>query len=69
MTEELTRGKRLGRYELLQRIGRGGMATVWVAREHADTPEQERLVAVKAILHDLASDKEFVDMFLDEGRL
>lgn len=69
VTEELTRGKRLGRYELLQRIGRGGMATVWVAREHADTPEQERLVAVKAILHDLASDKEFVDMFLDEGRL
>lgn len=45
------------------------MATVWVAREHADTPDQERLVAVKAILHDLAGDKEFVDMFLDEGRL
>lgn len=45
------------------------MATVWVAREHADVPEQERLVAVKAILHDLATDKEFVDMFLDEGRL
>ncbi len=69
VTEELTRGSRLGRYELLQRIGRGGMATVWVAHEHADTPEQERLVAVKAILHDLAGDKEFVDMFLNEGRL
>ncbi len=68
-TDELTPGKWLGRYELLQRIGRGGMATVWVARDHAPRAEDERLVALKAILHDLAADQEFVDMFIDEGRL
>ncbi|MBX3182042.1 MAG: serine/threonine protein kinase [Polyangiaceae bacterium] len=68
-TDELTPGKRLGRYELLQRIGRGGMATVWVARDHAPRVEDERLVALKAIHHELAGDQEFVDMFIDEGRL
>lgn len=69
MTDELRRGSRLGKHELLLRIGRGGMATVWVAREHAETRERDRLVAVKAILADLANDPEFVKMFLDEGRL
>lgn len=68
MSDELRRGIKLGRYELLQRIGRGGMATVWVARERGG-PEGDRLVAVKAILADLAHDQEFVNMFLDEGRL
>ena len=69
MTEDLRRGTWLGKHELLLRIGRGGMATVWVAREHAEKPEEQRLVAVKAILADLAGDPEFVKMFLDEGRL
>lgn len=69
MTEDLRRGSRLGKYELLLRIGRGGMATVWVAREHTESREKDRLVAVKAILADLADDSEFVKMFLDEGRL
>jgi eukaryotic-like serine/threonine-protein kinase len=69
MTEDLRRGSRLGKYELLLRIGRGGMATVWVAREHTESRETDRLVAVKAILADLAGDPEFVKMFLDEGRL
>jgi serine/threonine-protein kinase len=69
MTEDLSRGSMLGKYELLLRIGRGGMATVWVALEHARNEEERRLVAVKAILSELASDPEFVKMFLDEGRL
>jgi len=69
MTEDLSRGSRLGKYELLLRIGRGGMATVWVALEHAEKEDDRRLVAIKAILADLASDPEFKKMFLDEGRL
>lgn len=69
MTEDLRRGTWLGKHELLLRIGRGGMATVWVAREYAEKVEDQRLVAVKAILADLAGDPEFVKMFLDEGRL
>lgn len=67
--EELHRGSRLGKYELISRIGRGGMATVWVAREHGKKPEEQRIVAVKAILTDLANDPEFSTMFLDEGRI
>jgi len=66
--EDLQRGSRLGPYELLLRIGRGGMATVWVARTGL-RPEDQRLVAIKAILQDLATDDEFRGMFLDEGRI
>ncbi len=69
MKENLERGTRLGRYELLLQIGRGGMASVWVAHEHADSKDDERIVAIKAMLPKLADDAGFVAMFLDEGRL
>ena len=69
MTEELTQGSRLGNYELLLRIGRGGMATVWVARERAQSSADDRLVAVKVMLTELADENEFIKMFLDEVRL
>jgi serine/threonine-protein kinase len=69
MTEELKPGSRLGDSELLLRIGRGGMATVWVARERGATTDDDRLVAVKAMLPELAEEAEFVRMFLDEVRL
>jgi eukaryotic-like serine/threonine-protein kinase len=45
------------------------MATVWVAREHAPVANEDRLVAVKAMLPELAEEPEFVRMFLDEVRL
>ncbi len=69
MTEDLRAGDWLKHYQLLQRIGRGGMATVWVAREVVPPPGKDRLVAVKAILADLADNPAFVKMFMDEGRL
>jgi eukaryotic-like serine/threonine-protein kinase len=69
MTEELKPGSRLGDSELLLRIGRGGMATVWVARERGATTDEDRLVAVKAMLPELAEESEFVRMFLDEVKL
>jgi len=69
MTNDLQPGSRLGDCELLLRIGRGGMATVWVAREHSPVPKEDRLVAVKAMLPELAEETEFVRMFLDEVRL
>ncbi len=69
MTEDLKPGSKLGDSELLLRIGRGGMATVWVARERGASTEEDRLVAVKAMLPDLAEEPEFVRMFLDEVRL
>ena len=68
MTEELRQGGKLGNNELVLRVGRGGMATVWVARERV-SGKVERLVAVKAMLLELADDPEFVKMFRDEVRL
>jgi serine/threonine-protein kinase len=69
MNSELTQGTRLGNNELLIRIGRGGMATVWVARERAADSADDRLVAIKAMLANLAAEPEFVRMFVDEVRL
>jgi serine/threonine-protein kinase len=69
MTKDLQPGSRLGDSELLVRIGRGGMATVWVAREQGRGGSEDRLVAIKAMLPELAEETEFVRMFLDEVRL
>jgi serine/threonine protein kinase len=69
MSVEPERGSSLGSYELLVRIGRGGMAAVWVARGRPKPGEPEQLVAVKAMLPDLASNMEFRSMFLDEGQI
>jgi serine/threonine protein kinase len=69
MSEDLRQGARLGDNELVLRIGRGGMATVWVARELGPGAKGERLVAVKAMLAELADEPEFVRMFIDEVRL
>src|SRR3954469_2495240 len=69
MTEDLKQGAKLGNYELILRVGRGGMASVWVARERARTTQDDRLVAIKVMLTELADESEFIKMFLDEVRL
>jgi len=66
---ELQSGVVLGRYELLVRIGRGGMASVWVARERSAVSGKQRLVAVKAMLPELAAHSEFRSMFLGEVQI
>ncbi|HYO95488.1 MAG TPA: serine/threonine-protein kinase [Polyangiaceae bacterium] len=63
----LNSGSTLGHYELLVRLGRGGMASVWVARELLAEPGQQRLVALKAMLPELARYSDFRAMFLEEG--
>jgi serine/threonine-protein kinase len=58
----------LGRYELLAPIAAGGMASVWAARLVG--PEGFRkIVAIKSMLPELASDVEYRTMFLDEARV
>lgn len=52
------------RYELLERIGSGGMAVVYKARCH----RLNRLVAVKILKSDLAQDAEFRRRFHDESQ-
>jgi beta-lactam-binding protein with PASTA domain/predicted Ser/Thr protein kinase len=52
-----------GRYELLGRIGSGGMADVWLARD----PHLQRRVALKVLHHRFAQDREFVERFRREA--
>lgn len=67
--KELSSGSALGRYELLVRLGLGGMASVWVARERGQAATRENLVAVKAMLPEIAQQSEFRAMFLEEGQI
>jgi tRNA A-37 threonylcarbamoyl transferase component Bud32 len=58
-------GTRLGRYDIRERIGRGGMASVYKAWDTT----LERWVAVK-VLHDhLADEEDFKERFQREARL
>jgi serine/threonine-protein kinase len=56
------------RYELLQEIASGGMASVYVGRLRGQSGFA-RLVAIKRLHRHLANDPQFVAMFLDEARL
>lgn len=60
--------QRVGRYDLVARIGGGGMATVWLART-TDDDGAVRLAAIKLMHPHLGCDPDFVRMFLDEARL
>jgi len=57
-----------GRYTLLERVGGGGMATVYRASLSA-AGGFEKDVAVKVIRHELSEEPQFTAMFLDEARL
>jgi eukaryotic-like serine/threonine-protein kinase len=61
-------GYRLDRYELLCKIGQGGMASVWLARTQGKHGF-ERLVAIKTVLPEHAMDREFRTMLVDEARI
>jgi eukaryotic-like serine/threonine-protein kinase len=68
MVPAVTEPERLGRYELLLRLARGGMAELFFARL-TGSHDFVRIVAVKRILPHLADDPAFVAMFLNEGRI
>ena len=57
--------KRIGPYELLSRLGEGGMGAVYKARDG----RSGGLVALKVLSRKLAQDEEFVKRFEREGRL
>lgn len=58
----------LGRYILCDQIAAGGMATVHFGRMHGAVGFS-RIVAIKRLHSNFASDPHFVQMFMDEARL
>lgn len=58
-------GKRLGQYEILGKLGEGGMATVYRARQES----MKRDVAIKVIESKLASNPDFVKRFQREAQM
>jgi serine/threonine protein kinase len=59
---------RLGSYEIVRRIARGGMAEILLARTRG--PEgMDQLVVLKTILPKHAENPRFVRLFLDEAKL
>ena len=57
------RPRRIGRFDIVAKIAHGGFSTVYLGRAG------EQLAAIKIVRHDLARDKNAIDMFLDEARV
>lgn len=60
--------KRFGKYTLLRRLALGGMAELFLALQKS-VAGFEKLVVVKRVLPELASDEAFVSMLLQEARI
>ena len=55
---------KIGRYEIIREIGRGGMATVYLARD----PNFQREVAIKVLPHEALHDSSLYQRFQREAR-
>ena len=60
----------IGKYQIIGKLGKGGMAEVLLSLQHDEGSDFKRLVVVKKILDELVDeDPQFLKMFLDEARL
>ena len=57
-------GSQIPGYQLICRVGKGAMATVYKARQNS----LDRIVAIKVLPKKMSDNKEFVDRFYKEGR-
>jgi len=65
---QLGAGAMVGRWEIIKRLGSGGMADVYLARSKGEAGF-EKLVAIKVMHPHLARNERAVEHFLDEARL
>ena len=66
--QNLGPGANIGRWEVVRRLGSGGMADVYLAQTKGEAGF-EKLVAIKVMHGHLARNQRAVDHFLDEARL
>jgi serine/threonine protein kinase len=60
----MAEARRIGNYELVQKLGQGGMGTVFKARQVS----MDRVVALKILPPSFARRKEFIERFMREAR-
>ena len=58
-------GRQIGQYEIMQELGRGGMATVYLAQQLNMT----RQVAIKVLPREFLHDPQFIERFRREVQL
>ena len=60
--------RQFGKFQLLKKIATGGMAEIHIAKQRG-MEGFEKIVVIKMILPHLATNADFVNMFLDEARI
>jgi serine/threonine protein kinase len=68
VSEQSGETTRLGSFEIVRKLARGGMAEIFLARTRGPSGF-EKLVVLKKILPKYAGRQRFVQLFLDEARL
>ena len=58
-----------GPYTLLERLGRGGMSDVDLARQSVESASYVRFVVIKRLRIEMTANPDYVRMFQDEARI
>ncbi|WP_255204047.1 serine/threonine-protein kinase [Myxococcus sp. AM011] len=68
LAPDASKGRSLGKYEVLSRLSTGGMAEIFLASQRG-LAGFRKLVVLKQILPDIRGEEEFIRMFLDEAKV